>query len=1201
MREPKRRRSTSSMTTTTSPSSRKSSISFIVVPLEDQIGLFCLADETAAAHGSEYFDVDIIAVHGLNGTAHSTWTAESGVLWLRDLLPKALPGCRVYTYGYPAQFAFSESVAMVRNYAHKLLGLVKSIQDNTQGKRSIIFVCHSLGGIVFKQALVTAHEDDAVYGELLRSIAGVVFMGTPHRGSGFATKGSAIGKVVNLFTLGEVIRTDLLGHLEYDAAPLLELTISVRNRLQNLKVVSCVERNRLLPMTPVVVEEGSAVLGLPGERIIYLNRDHRAICRFESEDGEYREVSGAILEIGRTLQKKADLVLTPQGPDDDEYLELISAYDIDDYQLTLPKPVPGTCRWILDDTVFLGSKYFEEAQTCGFIADVCHYFCDAKINKQRDARNIILGMIHQLVSHRPCLIQHLRRLSKIQKLGMVYSLKDVWNTFKDITSDPRCGTTCIIIDALDECEATSRRQLLNLLEEYTRESGRFPANKQVAKFIITSRPTLLVPPELTIINGVTTHRIAIDDGQEGYDEDLSKFIDQRLSLLFQSHDLPLEDRELLRTRLHSNSGQTFLWVTMVLTMMEERIEMTIQDFRDIIKSIPDNLQATYEEFLSRIPPKNQRTASKLFKLILATSQPLTLDEIRIAYAVDARHHTSQAVLSSTFPAMDMVLQRTIGPMVRISDSKVALVHQSAKDFLLQRERTNDELPDLNTITEENSALTLASACVYYLLLEDFAVDIRKLAKSQISTGSRMSGDNDEGGLGLMEMFNDEPEVLLADACPLVASEHKFYRYAALHWAEHFCLCEASAPEALIQGARSLLDQHTTNGSNWFSFFRESMSISHRSRNFAERLDPMSAAAYFNLHETVIHHLATENMGSQKDQALFWASEQGHCRIVKLLLQANADPTAPICDSQSALLVASQNGHLDCVVALLEDARTDVNQHGKKGRTALMFAGSGGYDDIVHALLGRGAQVDDVDHDNATALIWAVEGGHSSVVSELMKCSMTDLNRQDKQGRTAISWAAGDGLDDVTSVLLQSSRVDANLPDGDGQSPLLWAVHNGCTKAIRVLVQCTRVNRAAVDGHQRNAFHHTCWRGHSEVLQLLIDKGFSGIDDADGDGWTPLMWAIVHDKPHMVDKLIATGLVEVDQQDRTGRTALSWAVEHGHLNVVRTLLRAGADPSKSSDDKGTPLSIAYVYEGITPGHAMIRDELLAQIQKNKEEV
>lgn len=76
-------------------------------------------------------NVDIVAIHGLNGDALSTWEHDNGTLWLRDLLPQAVPGARVFTYGYPSQLFFSKSMASLRDYAQRLLSsLMKFASDN---------------------------------------------------------------------------------------------------------------------------------------------------------------------------------------------------------------------------------------------------------------------------------------------------------------------------------------------------------------------------------------------------------------------------------------------------------------------------------------------------------------------------------------------------------------------------------------------------------------------------------------------------------------------------------------------------------------------------------------------------------------------------------------------------------------------------------------------------------------------------------------------------------------------------------------------------------------------------------------------------------------------------------------------------------------------------------------------------------------
>lgn len=54
--------------------------------------------------------------------------------------------------------------------------------------RPIVIVCHSLGGIVVKQALCVANKQFPRYGSIVNAIAGVIFLSTPHRYGSHSTK-----------------------------------------------------------------------------------------------------------------------------------------------------------------------------------------------------------------------------------------------------------------------------------------------------------------------------------------------------------------------------------------------------------------------------------------------------------------------------------------------------------------------------------------------------------------------------------------------------------------------------------------------------------------------------------------------------------------------------------------------------------------------------------------------------------------------------------------------------------------------------------------------------------------------------------------------------------------------------------------------------------------------------------------------------
>jgi hypothetical protein len=95
----------------------------------------------------------IIAIHGLGGDAYGTWAHDNGKLWLRDFLPSQIPEARILTYGYDSEVAFSKSSAEVDDFARDLLQRLKSVRKSAEERaRPLFFICHSLGGILFKQA-----------------------------------------------------------------------------------------------------------------------------------------------------------------------------------------------------------------------------------------------------------------------------------------------------------------------------------------------------------------------------------------------------------------------------------------------------------------------------------------------------------------------------------------------------------------------------------------------------------------------------------------------------------------------------------------------------------------------------------------------------------------------------------------------------------------------------------------------------------------------------------------------------------------------------------------------------------------------------------------------------------------------------------------------------------------------------------------
>ena len=116
----------------------------------------------------------IIAAHGLGGHWKDTLTAENGKIWLRDFLPLQLSeakiNARVMSYGYNAPTTFSKAVTPIDHEAEALLDRLDGNRELIKEKRRpIVFVSHSLGGLIVKKVMILAWENLDKYNNLMRS------------------------------------------------------------------------------------------------------------------------------------------------------------------------------------------------------------------------------------------------------------------------------------------------------------------------------------------------------------------------------------------------------------------------------------------------------------------------------------------------------------------------------------------------------------------------------------------------------------------------------------------------------------------------------------------------------------------------------------------------------------------------------------------------------------------------------------------------------------------------------------------------------------------------------------------------------------------------------------------------------------------------------------------------------------------------
>jgi len=193
--------------------------------------------------------IDIIAVHGLGGHWTKTWQAPDGAIWFRDRIPAILAesgiACRVRSFGYNSAFTFTKGETNIAGSAKDLIDRVRLLRGkDIAGFRPIIFVAHSLGGIVVKEALNIAWTKHRLYEDILESVKGCIFMGVPHHGASIAKWAKHATQIVKTVSLGFSGNTNFLKTLEKSSPDWVRISRDFVERGRGLSIRSFYETER---------------------------------------------------------------------------------------------------------------------------------------------------------------------------------------------------------------------------------------------------------------------------------------------------------------------------------------------------------------------------------------------------------------------------------------------------------------------------------------------------------------------------------------------------------------------------------------------------------------------------------------------------------------------------------------------------------------------------------------------------------------------------------------------------------------------------------------------------------------------------------------------------------------------------------------------------------------------------------------------
>lgn len=160
--------------------------------------------------------------------------------WPFDLIRKDFENIRVLTFGYdshPSHFYKSQTNRMtISQHGRDLLNKVSSCRMRSNG-RPIIFVAHSLGGILVKDAIIESRKytHQPHMQDMSRACRAIFFFGTPHHGADMADWGAVLSNIIGSIPGGPSVFEKVLRGLAPDSEK-LELVTRDFNDILNENV-----------------------------------------------------------------------------------------------------------------------------------------------------------------------------------------------------------------------------------------------------------------------------------------------------------------------------------------------------------------------------------------------------------------------------------------------------------------------------------------------------------------------------------------------------------------------------------------------------------------------------------------------------------------------------------------------------------------------------------------------------------------------------------------------------------------------------------------------------------------------------------------------------------------------------------------------------------------------------------------------------
>lgn len=772
------------------------------------------------------------------------------------------------------------------------------------------------------------------------------------------------------------------------------------------------------------------IIGAAREQEIRKNRDEQLREMYESR---------TILDDIRQILKASEQE-TRQPHMDEQQRQLLQclASDYDSYKDFNPKKVQGTCEWLFNDERFRQWRdrdassllWVSAGPGCGksvlsralidedrlsiniTTAKVCHFFFKDGYEGRMKSTDALCAILHQVISGdgTGALLKIAIEPYRSHGNTIKSNFSMLWRTLIQCAESAGSGEIVCLLDALDECEKTSRQQLIDNLKEFYDCDGyrKLPVK---LKFIITSRPYDDLEMHFEAFATTAYLRFDGDEKSSEIGREIDLVIDdqvKKIAAKFSEHD-----RRAIANHLKGMENRTYLWLYLIFDTIKEKFSRYRKrsSIEALLSSIPNRVYEAYEKILSR--NQDEADTEALLGIMLAAAQPLTLDEANVALTMARADPVgSQEELNrELWPREDFqsTVRNLCGLFVTVHDARLSFIHQTAREFLLHGTaegawKGRFRLAGAHALTSR--------CCINYMLLTLDCPPIEQSIKRDA-----------DGAWYCVDVFGPRP----------------FLYYALSHWTTHFASQDASAAGTSTQRAQQLCGLLWTH--RGFSIMSRKCESSGLMR-FHSDIEVASFLGVTPVVEYILQERKYRRGGDERDSdvdyALTFASISGYHDVMRALLATGADVNAaPRPDSTvaSPLAEAAWRGRQDTVQLLL-DAGADANYGGASRWSPLEYVAARrchNAANVIKMLIKAGAFV------TAQALMGVAYGPlSSSGSSDLLRMLLAEVSVE--MDHEALVEAAGriGGVVDFVRMLIEAGVVGTDAP-GWGFGDMLWGV------------------------------------------------------------------------------------------------------------------------------------------------------------------